>query len=422
MHSRGGALSVIVFALLHRRGIKVTPDGWAYWQGAASIAEGHGYRFFSGEPIVTWPPLYSLYLSAWIVVAGATSVTVAAADTVLLALQTPLWCWSILEIAGRDRRDLSTATVVAICVYLGIYLPLNQAFVRADLLLYTLLPGLILATWRAATTTGSSVSQYAISALVASLMVLTHNRAFVFIGAIDVLLVAGAFNRDQRARLLSVAGLITLIPLATWFVARVMLDQADSHEISVDAGALTTIEYARQVIRSVGDLLSGATTDSPRIAVTALLITLAMTARRLWSSVSLKAGLLFALVATLLTLAAFHVVHLDDDIDPRFVLFVPAILIPCCLVAGDGLGAVVRTAIALLAIAPQAIGATIMIKEAQQLSRAEPGEVVMHAARISTTYRAGPDVDEGKTRLIAPAEIRELDERIRRQRADGLRR
>jgi hypothetical protein len=82
-----GTLAAFIYGLQHRTGIEINADGWAYWQGGQSIAEGLGYRNFSGDPIVAWPPLYSLYLSAWIKLCGSGAVVLGFANFLLIFMQ-----------------------------------------------------------------------------------------------------------------------------------------------------------------------------------------------------------------------------------------------------------------------------------------------------------------------------------------------
>src|SRR5579872_7295955 len=67
-----GLIALLSYAIIHRAGMGYPQDGSAYWQGAISVLEGNGYRYFSGNPILAWPPLYSVYLSGWTALLGPT--------------------------------------------------------------------------------------------------------------------------------------------------------------------------------------------------------------------------------------------------------------------------------------------------------------------------------------------------------------
>src|SRR2546423_285583 len=85
-------VALFFFSLLHRKGIGIGPDSWGYWQGAGSLLEGHGYTYFSGNPIFWWPPLYSIYLAAWAAIFGLNGWALILANGVLITLQAWLWC------------------------------------------------------------------------------------------------------------------------------------------------------------------------------------------------------------------------------------------------------------------------------------------------------------------------------------------
>ena len=63
-------IALASYVVLHWSGIGLDPDSWAAWQAAVSILDGKGYSYFSGNPIHSWPPLYAVYLAAWIGILG----------------------------------------------------------------------------------------------------------------------------------------------------------------------------------------------------------------------------------------------------------------------------------------------------------------------------------------------------------------
>jgi hypothetical protein len=69
----------------------LTHDDWAYWQGAVSMAEGKGFKYFSGNPIIAWPPLYFLYLAVSTKIVGPYGLTLISANALLIALQAFAW-------------------------------------------------------------------------------------------------------------------------------------------------------------------------------------------------------------------------------------------------------------------------------------------------------------------------------------------
>src|SRR5262245_48546051 len=101
-----GFVTAVLYAINHRAGIGLEPDGWASWQGAVSINDGLGYRYFSGNEIVAWPPLYSFYLAAWISLLGPTGLGLIIANGVLITAQSMVWVWLVAKLA--DQGDGKT--------------------------------------------------------------------------------------------------------------------------------------------------------------------------------------------------------------------------------------------------------------------------------------------------------------------------
>ena len=109
--------ALLAYVPLHWSGIALDPDSWAAWQGAVSIVAGKGYTYFSGNPIHSWPPLYSLYLAGWIAAIGPTALTLMIANAVLVVLQAVLWqgLWRTLTRdlgIGRRNAAVGPARVV----------------------------------------------------------------------------------------------------------------------------------------------------------------------------------------------------------------------------------------------------------------------------------------------------------------------
>ena len=210
-------IALTSFALLNIRGIDLTPDGWAYWQGAVSLVEGTGFRYFSGNPIVAWPPLYSLYLAAWILVTGPTRLGLVIANAVLISIQAWLWCYVLLTIwcDTGDEPGLPPRLVVA--VYIGLFTASTQQGVLADVLKYTLAPLLLLATWKIHRTDAavSSLQGTALAAVAGSLVLLAHHNGMALVGASAVLIGTTRVPRRWRD-----AATVATVPLLVWAIVR----------------------------------------------------------------------------------------------------------------------------------------------------------------------------------------------------------
>src|SRR5438046_293162 len=119
----GGLVAATICLLMLTPGITVDPDGWAYWEGSVSILNGNGYRFFGGQPIVDFPPLFSLFLSLIQSVGGVSGWSLAASLVILAAATTFLWSCLLASITQSSPhsfvpRVLGTLYVAA---FVGAY-------------------------------------------------------------------------------------------------------------------------------------------------------------------------------------------------------------------------------------------------------------------------------------------------------------
>lgn len=81
----------VVCLVVLRHGVFVTPDGWAYWEGSASLLHGQGYRFFGGERIYAWPPGWPLWLAAVQALTGTNGFGLALALSLCAAGGVAVW-------------------------------------------------------------------------------------------------------------------------------------------------------------------------------------------------------------------------------------------------------------------------------------------------------------------------------------------
>jgi hypothetical protein len=239
------------FSVLHLQGISLTNDGWAYWEGAVSLVAGRGYRYFSGPRIVAWPPLYSLYLAAWSLVVGPRALGLIIANAVLVTVQAALWCWTLLSIWRESGENAAKAEVVTIVVYLGLFIPLNEQAVLADVLKYTLLPLLLMAGWKSRNSVeGVAIARWTmLSAIVATTLLLVHNNSIAFVAANSLVLLLGADKRLHRAAAAIAAG---AVPVGLWTIVRHALGQDDSHALGFGIGRYAASTYVLQTVSGAG--------------------------------------------------------------------------------------------------------------------------------------------------------------------------
>lgn len=411
-----GAISLAVNALLNSVALNMTADGWVYWQGAVSLAEGHGYKYFSGEPIVTWPPLYSIYLAAWSMAFGPTSLGVAYADALLLCVQAVLWSAVLFDIWQFTETRPSRVSQAMVAVFLGLYLPLNQHFVRAELLFNVFLAPALYFAWKGLAARDRILHSAVWCGVFCSLMIATHHRAAIFIAPAAALVAARAVvNRSSRASALVGAALVVILPAFTWLTIRAAFHQWDSHHTGLAVARDTPLNYVRQMVHSLGDLISSSSPITPRWAVLVLFASLTGVMSRRIGSRPLATSAAFVVMAAGLTLLAFNVTWLDDDLDPRFVLFIPLIAVPFLLFAADQIDTRLGVLVGGVILTPLLTSTLGTVATARSLA-ADPREIVVHNSEISSRYLSGPPVPTSRGRLVVPELWHEADDYVKMRR------
>ena len=240
-----GILASLIYALLHRTGIEVNADGWAYWQGAQSIADGTGYRYFSGDPIVAWPPLYSLYLSAWIKLGGSEAFVLILANGVLIFLQGVAWTL-LCFLFVKDRHQPGALKYVA--AYIAVTISLYEGAVLAHNLFYTILPNFIGASWITIHQEGRSGRYVALTCAVGVALVESHISGVVYVAATALMVIVLGTGGRQRRVVSALA--ILAIPVVALALTGWGLGQLDGHPI--EGGRFTLVQNLLQVAEGIG--------------------------------------------------------------------------------------------------------------------------------------------------------------------------
>jgi hypothetical protein len=301
----------------------VTPDGWAYWEGAFSMLEGKGYRYFSGLALEDWPPLYSLYLAGWMLLLGPSGLCLLLANGALAAVQAAGWVRLGQILAWRDAPEGESRGQLAAAIYVAIFVPLWEGPALAHNLLYAILPFQAIFTI-SLTRAGGHAFLFLLAVIAASsLIVLAHNSGIVFVaaGAAAVFLTA---ERGLAARTF-LAGLIAALPAGVWYGVRVFLGQEESHPFA--GGRFSTLDYIEEGFRGAGKLIL------PEPAAYGGVLILAGLAVWLFASPrgGMRAFQIFILIAVPFVLleAIFNITWVYDPLtDARFMLFVPLLIVP----------------------------------------------------------------------------------------------
>ena len=399
------ALSTAVFVALHWRGIPLSPDGWAYWQAAVSLANGSGYRDFSGAPLTAWPPLYSFYLSLWVRVFGATGFALVIANGVLIVGQSVLWLHTVCRIWSVEPKDLSPYAVLAVALFIALYVPLTLQAAHSANLGFLCVSLMILATWEKSRSISmqSQLRWFTISIVAATLSLLAHN--------VNLALVAGCtaallIIRPKTARDFAFAGGLLIVPTAAWLAMRWYLGQLGSHPMGIGIANFSSVQYATQIAFVVGNLMVPSAFRAPFVVSLGLLTwcfwaLFAPAKPQHSAAIRFTAGLL--LISSAFTLLLFTLTSVADPIGQRFIGWIPILIVPAILIRAARIKAVVLLIATAFVLAPNVHRLVIFSAvHANQLPRQEIGVLFPIGALISPSYTSGPPVQTDRGLLIAP--------------------
>jgi hypothetical protein len=318
-----GALASLIYGLQHRMGIEINADGWAYWQGAQSIADGLGYRYFSGDPIVAWPPLYSLYLSSWIKLCGSQAIVLILANIVLIFLQGVLWTLVYYCLFAVDPKG---AAIRYVTTYVALTIPLYEKQILAHNLLYSILPVFVITTWKRINHCGRLGRSYTvITCCLGILLAESHISGIAYVAAAAFLF---AVVPDDCRRDRTVAALAVLaVPLAAWILTAWSLAQIGGHPI--EGGRYSIIETLLQMSDGIGYFVL------PRLGrIFGLIALIVILGASLSCSSKLRSNqtffvFAFSLISLFLLATAFSITWLNGFVsESRHLLIVPLLIIP----------------------------------------------------------------------------------------------
>lgn len=291
---RWPALAVLlaVSLVLRPSGIWISPDGSAYWQGAISIAAGHGYRYWSGTPILDWPPMYSLYLALFARILGPTGLALVIGHAVLVGAEAAAWT--------ALTPSLWTA------VYAGLFVGLSQGNPLAHVLVYVWLPLLLCVLDR-------DHIPLVPTLVLLCLLVSTHYLPLAFVGAVAII----AARQSLRDGLI-----LGSVPIALVIGLQLSLGQWGRHVLGFHR--FSWLAYLLQSTTGIGLALTGGAGLLAILACGALAYG-SIRAIRARQDVHLHAVIWLSLA---FTVGLFLLTWVYDPLRGRFVYFVPLSLLP----------------------------------------------------------------------------------------------
>lgn len=403
------ATALMAYVLLHWRGMALDPDSWAAWQAAISIVAGKGYTYFSGNPIHSWPPLYSLYLALWIAILGPQVWTLLISNAVLVVLQSFLWLVFVRTVARESGLVVSAVRSIVVGLFIGLFVAVNEQSVFSHNLVYTLLPVFLLGLWRlvAPQPRPITLANGSLLTALATAMLLSHTSAGAFVASAAVVVIVA--RRGTRAAWLLAVPLVAL-PVVIWGIVHVALHQAGSQPIGWGEGRYSPLVYALQLLDGPGSLLVPAKFRA-QFAAILLVWAIALALASHPKASGLRFGIAFVAISQLVLFALFDLSWVFPSIAGRFVLFVPLILLPLTYLTAGATSPRLATVAAVLAMVPTVYWLASWSERQQSESLAElgfPANFMPPDAYISRDYRFGPNVQTSRGLLIAPSPAEEI--------------
>ena len=324
--------------LILRNGINASPDSWAYWEGSVSLIEGGGYARLLGEPIVDWPPLFSIYLALFQLGLDQTGAALVWAITVASVLNVIAWGTYLKRLFDDEDNGRPSLGFAGSVAFLTLFVPLCTRWLLAQFLMLAAV-GAGYATLLGALRATRDRALYWQSLGLAGLLgiaLFAHNSALVFVGAAVVLLLVAA-HAPLRTRAIA-AGLVGVVSVMPWLWGRWWLGQLDSHLLAEPLRSPG--DYVIQTLTGLGEFFVPAVAGHlplraaaglTGIAVVLVTAGLAIFRRRLSLPAAPFAAILATALSGLFVFLLFNLTFVDSRLSGRFLWFVPLTLVPVWL-------------------------------------------------------------------------------------------
>jgi hypothetical protein len=407
------ALAASLTAALTRRGLLLTPDGWAYWEGAVSLLSGRGYAYFGGQPIHAFPPLFSGLIALASAMLGVSGATLA----VLLAwiAACAAFGWTVLYVrwsGDSSARFWKTTIAIATALWVGFWC---QSLLADTLGLALIAP----VSWAVARCgergrdgapvvgTGALVT---LAVSLGALVVTRHAGLALVPAAATVALVISWRAPAIRRQGIVIAAIV--IPLAIAAIVAAAVGQLHSRTVALGVARYTPADYAEQIANGFADLVAHPVLRAGKwvvAIVSAIAFVLALARLRARNDEAARGTLAvaaLALLGLLSTAVLFNLTWVHDELRGRFLWSLPLVLIGTLAVAASRgpagrprgwalVAALIATLVTALAAGRAGVGVV------RALERSAPVDVT-----ASTTIRVDhvdrPPVAAGRHTLVSP--------------------
>jgi hypothetical protein len=396
----GLSAALITYLMMNRVGITLSPDGWAYWEGSVSMLSGKGYRYFGGEQITSFPPLFSLYLTLTQLLFGVTGTVLIGSLASLSALTVFTWSLLLSKLVRGQRYRRYTfwvgTTYIAsfICAYYTLLLSETLSLALLGLLLITILDDSDYTAPEKAHTTHVAPTTFALA-----MLMLTRNSSLAFVPAIFVIILVRKGIRPSLA--------VVALSMAPWLVLRRYVAQAAAHPVSF-GGNYSSSQYIIQLCR---DLALRFDPERPWVGTLLLLLVvlciciyLVRTHRRTKTMGSIEGLCVFLGIAVICLYGLFNLTWIHDMLAGRFLWHFPVILV-VILAAITARGAQEKMLSFLMCVLLLLVCTIQVAGTGSQLVQSQIGDTranVAGATTIEAGYYSRPPSAKGTLILVSP--------------------
>lgn len=398
-------LASFLYIISHWQGIVISPDGWAYWQGAVSLAENGRYALFNGETIKHWPPLYSIYLAAWVMIGGSNGLTLTAANGSLVVIQAMVWLFTIQYLFKYEFKQAGIITRLMIVLYICLSAVFFQKAPLAHIMLYIFVP-LSLCCFKKLVDSMENLSLYKAFGLllvVNTLIMLTHNSGLAFLFTTSVM--TYIFMSTDFAKKVILSMLNIAIPGAVWYGIRNYLGQSGSHPFRPKFEIHQILDKAHEIFHGFGSLLIPDILILPYLVSLAMMVFMGYVFVKSNGKKALGMVYIYILLAVVFLAATFLSTNIHDPLRGRFIFFMIMFLIPTLLLHTDNMHKYLKVAVILLLLMPQLywnVKSThfYLVNDVDRFFY--PERFVTHNAYIEPGFVDMPPVKTEKGILISP--------------------
>ncbi|MEM7530780.1 MAG: hypothetical protein AAF639_01275 [Chloroflexota bacterium] len=241
-------ISVTISTILLRDGVKLTPDGWVYWEGSVSLLHGNGYVQLNGEPITAFPPLFSIYLAGIQTIVGIHGVSLIVGVVILAGLTSGIWSYLFSRLSEQTNTPPYQKLILPI--YVSLFVSCYYRHLYSETLFLALLGCIYILIAQIHLQKGMNYKQplwvqISLLNVLLVLLIFSRNAALAFVPSIILVLLL-SLNHTTRLKRILIALVTSMFVMGCWIGLRGLLGANASHTFML-GGHYTPLDYITQM-------------------------------------------------------------------------------------------------------------------------------------------------------------------------------